>query len=119
MPTWTYGGRRIYVQKISDDVKQILASLQPVSGPTVYQTYGYQTSQYKLNAIVVGSGDRLSLESLTTSGVTFELMSPEGSLGYFYPINMIFDRQRVIYQTLTPNCYDPVYIVDIELFKSP
>jgi hypothetical protein len=119
MPNWTYAGRRIYVQKISDDVKQILALLQPVAGPTVYQTYGYQTPQYKINALVIGSGDKLFLESLTQSGITFELMSPDGSLGYFYPATLVFDRQRTISQTLTANCYDAVYIVDIELFKYP
>jgi len=119
MPNWTYAGRRIYVQKISNDVKQILAALQPVAGPTVYQTFGYETAKYKVNALVVGSGDKASLEALTTSGTTFELMSPDGSLGYFYPVSLTFDRQRILTHTITPNCYDPVYIVDIELDKYP
>lgn len=117
---WALGGTRIFVQKISGGVKNIIAKLQPLAAGTVYQNFGYETNAKKLVGIIVGDTDLQQLQSLTTSGGdSFELTSPEGSLGYFYVETVSEDREPVINQTMRPDldCDAPVYTVEITLLE--
>ena len=51
---WTLGGNRIYAQKSNEDTGQILPRLQPLSGGTIIQSFGYDSLVRKITAIVVG-----------------------------------------------------------------
>lgn len=118
---WTINGTRIYVQKISDGVKGIIAILQPLSGGSVYQAFGYESPKYKVGGLVVGSADKASIEVLATSGIGtyYELVSPEGSLGTFLVSSVSVDRDKNVYQSLRTDldCTTPVYAIEIELLK--
>lgn len=116
---WTLNSNRIYVQKLVEGVKQIIASLQPLAEGTVYQTFGYETSKVKITALVVGSTILNNLQALTTTGDSYSLVSPEGVLGDFFVSTVNSDREKSIYQTIDTeqDCLTSVYNVDIELFK--
>jgi hypothetical protein len=118
---WTINSQRIYVQKISDGVKQIIAKLQPLSGGTVYQAFGYETNTLKLSAIVVGEANKNSIKDLTETGLSYELLSPEGDLGDFYVSSVNADRNNAVWQSITTSgdltCTSPVYNVEIELYE--
>jgi len=116
---WTLNSNRIYVQKLVEGTKQIIASLQPLAEGTVYQTFGYETSKVKISCIVVGQTILTALHALTTNENSVTLISPEGSLGDYFVSAVNSDREKAVYQTIDPaqDCETPVFNVDIELFK--
>jgi hypothetical protein len=116
---WTLNSNRIYVQKLVEGTKQIIASLQPLAEGTVYQTFGYETSKVKVSALVVGQTILNNLMALTTTGLSYTLVSPEATLGDFFVSSVTADREKAVYQTIDTNqaCETPVFNVDIELFK--
>jgi hypothetical protein len=116
---WTYNSVRIFTQKITPSIRQIIAKLQPLAGGTVYQTFGYETPNYKVSAYLVGETDRAAIEALAKTGATYALVAPEGAIGNFYLDGVSFDRQMVVCQTIRTDLAttSPVYIVDLELSK--
>lgn len=116
---WTLDSNRIYVQKITEGTKQIIAQLQALSQGTIYQTFGYETSKVKLTCLVVGKTIVDALHTLTTTGTSVDLTAPEGTLGNYFVSSVSADREKSVYQTIdtTQDCETPVYNVDIELFK--
>jgi hypothetical protein len=116
---WTLDSNRVYVQKLVEGTKQIIASLQPLAAGTVYQTFGYETSKVKVTAVIVGQSILDNILALTTTGASVELVSPEGSLGNYFVSSVSSDRDKAIYQTIDTgqDCLTPVFSVDIELFK--
>lgn len=119
--SWTLNGTRIYVDKYSGGGKQIMPILQPLSGGSVVQFYGYETTTYKIGGLIVGTTDRDALLALKATALnTYVLMSPEGSLGTYSVKNVSFERTNIIYQTMRADlpCEAPVYTVEIELQPS-
>src|SRR6185369_14038825 len=79
---WTIGGHRIYVQKITKGASQIMPRLQPVSGGSKLQSFGYDSTVRNVQAIVVGDTIEQIIEGYSKDGGTAHaLVSPEGSLG--------------------------------------
>jgi len=118
---WTFAGVRVFVQDISEGVKQIIAELNPIRAGSIYQQFGWESDKYKVEGLVVGNADKDHLKSLTTSGggASFELVSPEGNLGSYYVRGVDHKRLNVIYQTIRPDldCESPVYKVSLDLIK--
>lgn len=117
---WTLGGTRIFVQEMSENVKQIIAELNPLRAGSIYQVFGWESDKYRIDGKVVGEEDKDHLKSLTTSGSAyFELVSYEGSLGNFYVREVSYKRDNSVYQTIRTDldCLDPVYTVSIDLIK--
>jgi hypothetical protein len=116
---WTFGGVRVFVQKLPNNLKQIIARLQPVQGPTVYQIFGYEKDITKLQAYVVGETDKDTLDNFFSSGNSYTLSGYWGVVGDFYVSNMSFDPLPKSRQTIRPDldCESQVYMVDMELFK--
>jgi hypothetical protein len=117
---WTLGANRIIVTNIEDDDQaQIVAKLQPLEGGTVYQTFGYENPISKLDCYVVSKEEMDAIRSLTTSGDTFELVSPEGSMGFYFVMKVSPKRVYSVCQTIRPDLDSdaPVYLVTIELNK--
>lgn len=114
---WSLNGIRVFTQDLKEDVAQIIPRLQPLSGGTVLQTFGYETDIYSLSVIVVGKTDKNALKTLTRGG-TVALIGPEGSEGNFEVKSVSAHRIRVICQTLRPDLPDdsPVFEVDIQLY---
>jgi hypothetical protein len=117
---WILAGIRIFVQESDADGSQIIPRLQPLAGPTILQVFGYESYIHNLGAIVVGDADRDTLMSLTASGVDFELISPEGSMGDFLIKKMSYKRIPNICQTLRPDLDTdaPMYNFNMELYPN-
>ncbi len=118
--TWTINSIRIFVQESAAEAGQIIPRLQPISGGTVLQIFGYDSRINNINAIVVGDTDRDALLALTTTGSAYVLMSPEGSMGSYYIRKAAYKRIPNICQTMRPDLAEdaPVYIFDFELYPS-
>lgn len=117
---WTLGSTRIFVAESKEEAGQIVPRLQPLSGATVLQTFGYESDVRTIGAIVIGNTDKDALKAMRTGG-TYELVSPEGSLGTFTVKQVSVQRVHAISQTLlidgTHACEDPVYQVEIQLYE--
>lgn len=119
---WTLNGTRIITQDSSVGAKQIIARLQPISGGTTLQVFGYENPIIKLAAIVIGTTDRAALEALTRSGDSYTLVTPYGSDTYYVSSFSSKERLGIISQSvildINHTCYDPVYDVELELYPS-
>ena len=118
MPDWSLAGIRIYVTGISDETGQIVARLQPLSGGTINQRFGYESPIYTLNCYIVGDATKESLENLVTGGDVV-LVSPEGTVGNFLVQKVVVKREPSISQTIRTDisCDSPVYTVEIAMLK--
>ena len=116
---WTYNSTRVFPQEMSDSHAQIIPRLQPLASGTILQFFGYENEIKSITAFVVGNTDKSSLESLMTTGLSYELVSPEGSLGDYFPKSITFNRITVMSQTIRPDldCESPVYRTEFELYK--
>lgn len=115
---WSLDGIRVFTQDLKEDVAQIIPRLQPLSGGTVLQIFGYESDIYSLSGIVVGKTDKNALKNLTQGGGTVNLIGPEGSEGNFEVKSVSAHRVRSVCQTLRPDLPDdsPVFEVDIQLY---
>ena len=118
MPDWSYDDIRIYVQEYQSGHKQIIPRLNPIGAGTILQIFGYDERILKVNAYVVGVADITALRLLTTTGLSYDLATPEeGTYPYF--CNDVSDKMiKTICQTMRPDLADtaPVYLVDMELY---
>jgi hypothetical protein len=116
---WTLNGIRIYVQDEIQSGKQIIARLQPLSGGTVKQIFGYDDDIFKITGKIVGNTVRDTLDGYKETGTAYALVGPEGAIGNFYVSNISFKRDNTYYQTIDltggNTCTSPVYTVEIEL----
>jgi len=116
---WTLGNKRLYVQETKESAKQIIPRLQPLAAGTIMQFFGWESPILVSQAIVIGRENVLHFQSLTMSGVAFEFVSPEGSLGNYNVSNVAFSRMPVICQTIDTTLPEdsPVYMMDVELYE--
>lgn len=117
---WTLGGQRIYAQKSDEETGQILPRLQPLSGGTIVQVFGYDSLIRKMQVLVVGDTIKNAIRGFSQDGGTSHaLVSPEGSLGNFVVKSVGVSRTESTYQTIdiTQPCEAPVYELDIELYE--
>ena len=117
---WTLNSIRIFVQENTSDGSQIIPRLQPLSGGTVLQFFGYESESKSINAYVVGDTDKDALMALRKTATTYSLVSPMGTLGSYYVKKMSFKQVPNICQTLRPDLAEdaPMYIFDMELYPS-
>ena len=117
---WTIGGNRIYVQKITKGAGQILPRLQPLSGGSVIQSFGYDSTIRNVTAIVVGDTIEQAIEAFSKDSATAHaLVSPEGSLGNWIIKDYNSDRTESTCQTidiLQPEDA-PVYNLEMTLWR--
>lgn len=115
---WTLGGVRIFAQDLKEEVGQIIPRLQPLSGGTVLQIFGYESDVRVINGYVVGATDKDTLKGFTENAGVRELVSPEGSEGSYQVKNVSVNRVHCICQTLRTDLPEnsPVYSVDIQLY---
>lgn len=117
---WSLAGIRIFVQEHVGDGSQIIPRLQPLSGSTVLQFFGYESLVRSINAYVVGDTDRDALLALRKTGSSYDLTSPMGDLGNHYVKKTNFKQVRNICQTLRSDLPtdSPMYLFDLELYPS-
>jgi hypothetical protein len=116
---WTFNNIRIFTQGLTGGKSQTIARLQPISGGTVFQTFGYENEIYKVTCLVVGETDLNSIRALLETGSTYDLTGYEGSYGNFYLKSLSWSRVPVTYQTIRTDlvCTSPVFNVELELHK--
>lgn len=116
---WKLNNIRIFVQKQEEVNKQIMPRLQPLSGGTVLQVFGYEDTIQKITGVVVGNTDANALRALTRTGDSYSLVNFEGTVGNFFVNDMQRTRIQCICQTLRPDLADdaPVYEVSLTLYK--
>lgn len=119
MSVWALNNIRIFVQKQEEVDKQVIARLQPLTGGTILQIFGYEDVVQKINGIVVGEADAASLRALTRTGDSYTLTNYEGTVGDFFVNDVQRTRVQCICQTLRPDLDSdaPVYEVSITLYR--
>lgn len=116
---WTLDGIRVFVGESKEEAGQIVPRLQPLSGGTILQTFGYESDVRTITAIVVGDTDKDALKALRSTGSNYTLVSPEGSLGSFIVKSVSINRIPSICQTLRTDLAEdsPVYQAEIQLYE--
>ena len=117
---WQLNGNRIYVQKSSENTSQILPRLQPLSGGTVIQSFGYDSTVRSVAAIVVGDTIKNALMALAQDGgLAHTFVSPEGSLGDWIVKSCVPNRTDSTCQSIDMTQAEdaPVYEVELELWQ--
>ena len=115
---WKYNNIRIFVQENTNEGSQIIPRLQPLSGKTVLQYFGYESPVRNINAYVVGDTDKNALEALYKTGSSYDLTSPMGDLGNFFLHKINAKQIPNVCQTLRIDLASdaPMYLVDLELY---
>lgn len=119
--SWIFNNIRIYASRDDTKTAQVIARLQPLAGSTILHVFGNEAEIKSFGGLVATSGDLLSLQALTTTGLSYTLSGPEGILGDYFvkdfsakrnsTVNIcLFDRP-----SLPSNV--PVYEVNLELYK--
>lgn len=117
--SWSLSGIRVFVNESKEEAGQIVPRLQTLSGGTTLQVFGYESDIRTLTGLVVGDTDKNGLKTLRTTGSSYTLLSPEGSLGDFVVKNVGITRVHSICQTIRPDLAEtaPVYQVEIQLYE--
>jgi len=116
---WTLNSIQIITQDFDEGSKNIIARIQPLSGGTVLHKFGYESTIYQINAIVVGTTDKDALLALAKTNTAYTLVTSNGSISNVY-INSVKAKQRlgIVSQTLRTDlaCDTPIFDVSIELY---
>lgn len=118
--SWTINGNRIYVQKITKAASQIMPRLQPISGGSKLQAFGYDSTIRNVTALVLGDTVEQAIEALSKDGGnSHAFVSPEGSLGNWIIKEYNSDRIPNVCQTIDPNLPEdcPIYNVEMTLWR--
>jgi hypothetical protein len=115
---WTFNNVRIFLQGRDGVNTLTIARLQPLSGGTILQGFGYESEMIKLTAFVVGDMDRDILKYMSQSFSAFELKEDSTFVGSYYVHSMSWSQTFSVAQTLRPDlaCESPVYRVELELY---
>jgi hypothetical protein len=117
---WTYNSVRIYAQESDEGTSQIAPRLQPISGGSVIQSFGYDSTVRNISAIVVGDTNKDALKALAQDGMSSHaLVSPEGSLGNWMLKSFKANRTKSTCQTIDEAQAEdaPVYDCQLELWQ--
>ncbi len=116
---WYLDTTRIFVNEHVEDAAQIIPRLQPLSGGTVQQIFGYESPILGITALVIGSGDSRILRDKTTDGILHTLSGPEGIMGDYLVRKASLARIHSVCQTIRPDLPTDaeVYEVKLELYE--
>ena len=117
---WTINGTRIFVNSLNGSGKNIFARLQPLSGGTVIQRFGYESPIRKIGGLIVGDDDRDDIEALAASGSSFILAYDGDTYFQGYIADVSWTRTLTVYQNIRTDldCEAPVYEVELTLYPS-
>jgi len=116
---WTLNSIQIVTQDFDEGTKNIIARIQPLSGGTVLHKFGYESTVYAINAIVVGTTDKDGLLALAQTNTAYTLVTSNGTISNVY-VTAVKAKQRlgIVSQTIRNDlaCDSPVFDVSIELY---
>lgn len=109
--SWTLDTVRIFVQEDNLEGGQIIPRLQPISGGTVLQIFGYESPIKTIVGIIVGLTDATALVAMSQDAETHTLTSAENVVQNLYVNKVSLKRLPTVYQTLRTDlaCDAPVY----------
>jgi hypothetical protein len=116
---WLLDSTRIFVQKLEGNINQIIPRLQPLSGGTVLQFFGYEDEVTKVGCLVVGEDDLADLKGMAIDYSYHTLSGPDSYTQDFYVKSISSDRMMTVAQTIRTDldCYAPVFKVELELYE--
>lgn len=116
--SWYIDSIRVFVQEHEESNGQIIPRIQPLSGGTVLQVFGYESRITKLSAIIVGDTDRDALRAMAKSGSNVTLTFPDSSTTDYIVKSVNFKQRHNLCQTLRTDLAEdaPIYDVGIEFF---
>jgi len=114
---WLLDSTRIFVQDLEGNTEQIISRLNPLSGGTVLQLFGYDDEITSLNFKVVGSGDVDTISSMTIDGATHTLSGPS-YYDTFYVAKFSYKSTMSACQTLRQDLDSTAIVYDgqVELY---
>lgn len=118
---WTLEGIRIFVQTNDETTSQTIARLQPLSGATKKQYFGWEEEIKKLTAYIVGNTDFLAIKGMAqSSGIPYTLMYDSTTIGEYVVHSASISEKMGICQTLRPDLDSTasVYLVELELYPA-
>jgi hypothetical protein len=118
--SWTIGGTRIFTQKFGGTGSNIIARLQPLSGGTITQKFGYETPIRKLGFLVVGETDKNTLVGYAQSGTTRALVFNSTTIGTYQIKSFNWEQLNgIVCQTIRGDLpqNSPVYNCEMELYE--
>lgn len=115
---WTLGGVKVFTQDLKEEVAQIIPRLQPLSGGTVLQTFGYDSDIHTVTGLVVGRSDKDDIKAMSQGGSVDLIDSTGYNEGSFLVKQVVVTRVNCICQTLRPDLDEssPVYNVEVQLY---
>jgi hypothetical protein len=115
---WYLDTTRIFVQKLEGSQSQIIPRLQPLSGGTVLQFFGYEDEITKVTCKVVGSGDLGQLTDMSIDYSYHTLSGPDNYVKDYYVKSISHNRLPTRAQTIRTDldCYESIYDVEIEFY---
>jgi len=112
---WTLGGNRFYVQKHAEATSQIMPRLQPLSGGSQLQVFGYDSTIKTISALVVGDTIKNVFQGYAKDGGTSHaLVSPEGSMGNWIVKDFQPNRIPNVCQTIDTSQAEDAPLYDCE-----
>jgi hypothetical protein len=116
---WYYNNIGITATNLKENDDQIIAELQPISGGTIYQTFGYINEHITLQCFVVGVEDKNALKLLVRNGNTYPLSGAGILFGNYYLAKASFDWMTTWKQTFRPDkdAEDLIFKCSLELSK--
>jgi len=117
---WTINSIQITVIDLKEEDEQILPELQPLSGGTIYQYFGYVNPKFPLQCLIVGSGDKNAVLALANTGVAYPLTFDGSSFGNFYVKKASVQWMTAYRQTFRPDksAEDAVFRCTLELSRA-
>ncbi len=115
---WTIGGVRIYVQESAEETGQILPRLQPLSGGTIIQSFGYESTTRNIAGLVVGETNKNTIKAFAQDSTPVNFVTWEGltHTGIMRKFNA--KRTPIVCQTIdiAQDTDAPVYDVNFEFY---
>ena len=113
---WYLDSTRIFIQEFATNDKQIVARLQPLSGGTIHQIFGYESPVIKVKGYVVGYADRDDIRGMARDAGTHILyFGATPSWSDLIVSNVSANRLNWICQTIRPDLPTDTEVYDVEL----
>lgn len=118
MAQWAIGGIRIYVSDSAEETGQILPRLQPLSGGTIIQVFGYESTVRNVVGLVVGEANKNSIRDIAQADVAVDFETWEGDLHTGIMRKFNAKRTPIVCQTIDTLQDEtaPVYEVSFEFY---
>lgn len=115
---WTIGGVRIYVQEDTEESGQILPRLQPVSGGTIIQAFGYESTTKNIAGLVVGETYKNTIKAFSQDETPVNFVTWEGITHTGIVRKFNAKRTSIVCQTIdiAQPTTAPVYDVSMEFY---